>query len=235
MKRRLLCAASLLALMCSGAALAAGIHVAVDIDSARRSGSDTSGTFVTQSGFTSWDMTTFVRTPDPSLTFGDVKLELFGFSADNQSRGRANGGGGGSYDALLADFVYNEGASGRAVALRITGLDVGTYAMQSWHYDSEVSGENYIQIEARNRGDSSSTVILVDQRPFGEEPASFTFDVTAVGQVKEIVFREDDLATVTDPTDSNRARLNGFTLTPEPSSLILLLLATGAFWTCRRG
>lgn len=234
MKQSCVGVVSVLALVCSGPVFAAAINVAVDIDSARLSGSDTSGTIASQSGFTPWDMTTFVRTPAPSLTLNNVKFELFGFSADNQSRVRSAGGGGGPDDALLADFVYNEGASGRAVAIRITGLDVGTYAMQSWHYDSGITGENFIQIEARNEGDLSSTTILVDQRPFGQEPASFTFEVTAVGQVKEIVFREDDVATATDPNDNNRARLNGFTLTPEPASSTLLILGTAAFAIRRR-
>jgi len=233
-KSRLAFLTAVLAFTFNGLAFATSINVAVDIDSTRLSGSDTSGTLATQSDFMSWDMTTFVRTPAPSMTVDGVTFELFGFSADNQSRLRTAGGGGGAYDALLADFVYNEGASGRAVALRITGLDVGTYAMRSWHFDSGVTGENFIQIEARNQGDSSSTVVLVDQRPFGTEPAAFMFDVTAVGQVKEIVFREDDAATATDPTDSNRARLNGFVLTPEPASLTLLLLATGALSIRRR-
>jgi hypothetical protein len=216
------CVAAVIALAFGGSAFAA-VNFAVDIDSTRLSSSDTSGTLATQAGFTSWDLTN-VATGGNLLVLDGVTFEIFGLAAANQSRVRTAGGGGGPYDALLADFVYNESAAGRAVGLRITGLPVGTYSMQSWHYDaSTLTSENFIQIEVRNQGGSAT--ILVDNRPFSTEAASFSFDVTEAGQVKEIIFREDDAATATDPTDSNRARLNGFTLVPEPASLTLLLLA----------
>lgn len=225
-----LSALSILAI--TAAAWAAPVDVAVDIDSTRFSGSDTSGTIKTQSGFTSWDVTN-VGTSGTTLMLDGVTFELFGLSAANQSRLRTAGGGGGPEDSILSDFVYNEGASGRAVGLRITGLDVGTYSMQSWHYDaSTLTSENFIQIEVRNQGGSAD--ILVDQRPFGVDAASFSFQVTAVGQVKEVIFREDDAVTATDPTDSNRARLNGFTLVPEPASLTLLVLGAAGLARRRR-
>jgi hypothetical protein len=211
----------------------AAVNIAVDIDSTRLSGSDTSGTINTQPGFTSWDLTN-VGTSGSTLTLDGVTFEIFGLAAANQSRIRTSGGGG-DYNSVLTDFVYNEGASARAVGLRITGLPVGTYSMQSWHYDASVmNSENYIQIEVRNQNESGSTIVLVDNRPFGTEPASFSFDVTAAGQVKEVIFREDDVATPTDPTDSNRARLNGFTLTPEPASLALLAFAASLAFRRRR-
>lgn len=231
MKAHLVCLVAVFALVIPGSAYAA-VNIAVDIDSTRLGSSDTSGALVTQPGFTSWDLTT-VATSGNLKTIDGLTFEIFGLAAANQSRVRTAGGGGGPYDALLADFVYNEGAAGRAVGLRITGLAVGTYSMQSWHYDSStLTSENFIQIEVRNQGGSST--ILVDNRPFGTEAASFSFDVTEVGQVKEIIFREDDVATATDPVDSNRARLNGFTLTPEPASLSLLLLAGGLALRRRR-
>ena len=222
MKAHLVCFVVVSALVCSAPALAA-VNFAVDIDSTRLSSSDTSGALVTQEGFTSWNLTN-VATGGNTLLLDGVTFEIFGLAAANQSRVRTAGGGGGPYDALLADFVYNEGGSGRAVGLRITGLPVGTFSMQSWHYDATtLTSENFIQIEVRNQGGSAT--ILVDNRPFSTEAAAFSFDVTEAGQVKEIIFREDDAATATDPTDSNRARLNGFTLVPEPASLTLLLLA----------
>lgn len=231
MKRHLACLAAVYVLVFSWPALAA-VNIAVDIDSTRLSGSNTSGTFTTQTGFTSWDLTN-VGTSGSTLTLDGVTFEIFGLAAANQSRVRTSGGGGGACDALLADFVYNEGASGRGIGLRITGLSVGTYAMQSWHYDSGIGGDNFIQVEVRNQGDATWPTVI-SQRPFGLDPASFTFEVTQAGQVKEIVFREADAPTETDPTDSNRARLNGFTLTPEPVSLALVLLAAGVSSIRRR-
>jgi hypothetical protein len=230
MKAHLTCWIAIFALATSGSAYAA-VNFAVDINSTRLGSSDISGTLVTQPGFTPWDLTT-VGTSGSTLALDGITFEIFGLAAANQSRVRTAGGGGGPYNALLADFVYNEGAAGRAVGLRITGLPIGTYSMQSWHYDASVmSTENYIQIEVRNQGGTAT--VLVDNRPFGTEPAAFSFDVTEAGQVKEVIFREDDAATATDPTDSNRARLNGFTLTPEPASLSLLVLA-GCFSLRRR-
>jgi hypothetical protein len=59
---------------------------------------------------------------------------------------------------------------------------------------------------------ANSTSIAADMRPFSVDPITFSFDVTTAGQVREIIFREDDVGTVSDPGDQNRARLNGFTL-----------------------
>jgi hypothetical protein len=222
--RRLFLAAAVAAL--AARAHAAPISVAIDIDSTRTSGSATGGTITTQPGFTSWDVTN-VATAGTTITEQGATFEIFGLNAANASRVRATGDGT-SNNALTTDFVFNEGAQGRAIGLRITGLDVGTYDMQSWHFDSDagvVSAENWIQVEVRNQGGTATTV--VDKFPFGSAPAAFQFDVTAVGQVKEIIFREDDAAGMVDPTDQNRARLNGFTLrtVPEPASLGMALAA----------
>jgi hypothetical protein len=72
--------------------------------------------------------------------------------------------------------------------------------------------------------------------PFGPTPASFQFQVTAAGLVKEIIFREDDAPTATDSGDQNRARLNGFTLVtvPEPATAILLAMGLTALAAPRR-
>jgi hypothetical protein len=205
---------------------AAPINISVDLDTNRTSGTAAgSPPFNTQTGFTSWDVTN-VGTSGTTIAIDGITFELFGLNAANQSRGRTTGSGD-AFDNITRDLVFNEGAQGRGVGLRLTGLDVGTYEMQSWHFDSAVMNvENFIQIEARDQGTSSGTP-LVDMRPFGPTPATFQFSVTAMGQVKEIVFREDDVATATDPTDNNRARLNGFTIRtiPEPGSLALVVSA----------
>jgi hypothetical protein len=205
----------------------APINISVDLDTNRTSGTVTgSPPFNTQTGFTSWDVTN-VGTAGTMITIDGTTFELFGLAAANQSRGRDTGSGD-AFDNLTRDFVFNEGASGRAVGLRVTGLDVGAYEMQSWHFDSVVMNvENFIQVETRDQGVAGSTITHVDMRPFGPTPANFQFNVTAAGQVKEIIFREDDIATATDATDQNRARLNGFTIRtiPEPGSLALVMAA----------
>jgi hypothetical protein len=228
--------AALLPAAFSTNAWAAPINVSVDIDSTRISGTNTTGTITTQPGFTSFD-TTNVGTAGTMINVDGVTFEIFGLAGANQSRIRTAGGGGGPNDSLLTDFVFNEGAGGRAVGLRITGLDVGAYQMQSWHFDSDAgvrANDNFIQVEVRNQGGPGTT--LVDSFPFSENATSFGFSVSTPGQVKEVVFREDDVATTADPTDQNRARLNGFTIRtiPEPASLALVVAAClAAFF--RRG
>jgi hypothetical protein len=228
-------AAALCAAQVGGAAT-----IAIDIDSTRLSGTDVSGTLTTQPGFTSWDLTTFTQPAapavGPTITEQGITFEIFGTSANN-SRIRTAGGGGGSENNILTDFVFNEGASGRAVGLRITNLPIGRYGMQSWHFDSGIAAsENFIQVEVRDQGGPAT--LLVDKFPFGTSPAYFAFDVTSVGQVREIIFREDDVANPAgDNVDQNRARLNGFTLAsiPEPSTLALAGVALGlAAWRARR-
>jgi hypothetical protein len=205
-------------------AMAAPISVAIDVDSTR---STTGGPITTQPGFTSWDLTN-VATAGTTIAEQGATFEIFGLAAANQSRFRAVGDGT-YFDALTRDLVFNEGASGRAIGLRITGLDVGIYQMRSWHFDSDpnvLMTENWIQVEVRNQGGSATT--LVDKFPFGSTPAFFKFEVTAAGQVKEIIFREDDAPGAVDLVDQNRARLNGFTLktAPEPASIGMALAAT---------
>jgi hypothetical protein len=231
MRRNLVITAAALAAMLTAAlssnVAAAPINISVDIDSTRISGTNTTGTITTQPGFTSFD-TTNVGTSGTMTTVDGITFEIFGLAAANQSRVRTAGGGGGPNDSLLTDFVFNEGATGRAVGLRISGLDVGAYQMQSWHFDSDAgvrANENFIQVEVRNQGGTGTT--LVDSFPFSENATSFGFSVSTPGQVKEVVFREDDVATTADPTDQNRARLNGFTIRtiPEPGSLVLIVAA----------
>jgi hypothetical protein len=224
--RRLFLAAFLAALVAR--AEAAPIRVGIDIDSTRTSGSATGGTITTQPGFTSWDLTN-VTTSGTTISEQGATFEIFGLAAANASRVRSTGANV-AFRPMTSDFVFNESstAQGRAVGLRITGLDVGLYSMRSWHFDSDptvLNTENWIQVEVRNQGGPATTV--VDKFPFSGTPALFQFEVTAVGQVKEIIFREDDAAGTTDLVDQNRARLNGFILqtAPEPATLAMGLVA----------
>lgn len=201
------------------------IDISIDIDSTRKSGSDITGTLTTQPGFISWDVTN-VGTSGTTIVQQGVTFELFGLAAVNQSRWRATGDGGPN-NGLTTDFVFNDGAD-RAVGLRITGLDEGFYDMQSWHFDSGVSvtGANeFNQVEVRNQGDAfNASQIVVDNFQFSGAPTAFVVPVTAPGQIKEIIFRED--------STTNRARLNAFHIAnsvPEPAALSLVTLLAFVF------
>lgn len=214
----------------------AAVNIAIDIDSTRTSGSATDGLIATQPGFVSWDLTNVIGAGGSTITEQGATFEIFGIS-NNQSRYRATGGGGSEND-LLTDFVFNEGAQGRAVGLRISGLPAGLYAMQSWHYDSTstvIDTENFIQVEVRDPG--GSPTILVDKFPFQTAPTTFQLQIDSDGQVKEVIFREDDEANPAgDAGDQNRARLNGFTLVtvPEPASMGLSIIGIVLLGALRR-
>jgi hypothetical protein len=221
--------ASCLMLGLSGSALA--IDVDVDIDSMRTSGAATAGPIATQSGFTSWDLTN-LGTAGSTIRLDGITFELFGLNAANQSRIRLTGtpavpnGGGGPMNDLLADFVFNEGANGRAIGLRMTNLPVGSYDMQSWHFDATIDPMEATEVEVRDQGQMGPGTILATAVPWGDTPIEFSFDVTTPGQVREVIFRESSAG--------NRARLNGFTLFSEvpPPPIIELTLqvntSTGA-------
>jgi hypothetical protein len=107
--------------------------------------------------------------------------------------------------------------------------------MKTWHYDglgiivgNQDFSPNFVQIEVRNQGESSPPPII-DKFPFGFAPAEFQFGVTAIGQVKEIIVREDGLGLP-------RSRLNAFTLIsiPEPTGSTLAAIALANFMTFRR-
>jgi hypothetical protein len=210
--RRRAAATCALALSCyvtagiSTSALA--VDIAVDLDSTRLSGTDTTGPIVTQTGFTSWDLTN-VGTDGTTTTIDGVTFEIFGLNAANQSRIRLTGtppvpnGGGGALNDLLADFVFNEGAEGRAIGLRINGLPVGTHSVQSWHFDAGVGTPENTQVEIRNQGEAQDpSQTLLTGVPWSQSPIEFLVDVRQPGEVKEIIFRESSAG--------NRARLSGF-------------------------
>jgi hypothetical protein len=207
------------------------LDIKVDIDSRRTSGSDTSESISTQSGYTSWDLTN-VLANGSTITVDGVTFEIFGLAAANQSRNRgATGGGGGPLNNALTDLVFNEGVAGRFVGLRISNLPLGIYAMQSWHYDSfstVISTENFTQVEVQTQGVSGSTVTYADNVPFSTTAIPFLVHVTSPGEVKEIIFREDDVPTATDPVDQNRARLNAFTLLSPVELTLEVNTTTGA-------
>jgi hypothetical protein len=210
----------------AGRSFAGPVNIAVDIDSTVVIPSNGSAppAVETQPGFTSWDLTNIGTTATKSV--GGVTFTVFGFLLPGQSRYRnallpSDIPG----DFLLRDLVYNETFDNCFIGLRIAGLDVGTYAMQSWHYDGlhnvlDAGNTNFIQIEVRNQGEPSPPPI-VDHFAFQMAPATFQFTVDAPGQVKEIIFRED--------SSKDATRLNGFTLVtvPEPTTAWLTVIALG--------
>jgi hypothetical protein len=209
----------------AGRSNASPVNIAVDIDSVfvLPGTGPTPAAVETQPGFTSWDLTG-VGVLGATKTVDGVTFTLFGFSSSFQSRYRNSqlptdvpG------DFLLRDFVFNETQDDCFIGLRISGLDVGAFAMQSWHYDGlhnvlDAGNSNFIQIEVRNQSEPSPPAV-VDHFAFSMMPATFQFSVDAPGQVKEIIFREDSL--------KNATRLNGFKLisVPEPSTILVVTAA----------
>ena len=208
------CVVSWIALGFSSSSFA--LDIKVDLDSMRTSGTATAGPLSTQAGFTSWD-TTNVGTDGTTITVEGVTFEVFGLNAANQSRVRTNAngtlnGGGGTFNDILGDFVFNEGADGRAIGLRITNLPVGMYTMQSWHHDLTIATPEVTQVEIRNQGDPvDPSQIVVPASLWSNSPLQYPLAITTPGQVREVIFRESSAG--------NRARFNGFTLSDVPPPL----------------
>ena len=190
---------------------ASAVVIMVDVNSTN---GDTP--LVTQPGFTSYDAGPGAggATAERTITVDGVDITFFG--GIDGSRQRTTGGGG-EYDALLRDFVFNDGA-GAAVALRLANLPLGTYDVASFHYDSLGGTPGMIQVEVRNQGVQNAQ-ILADAVPFSPEPVRYQITVDEAGEVLELVFRDDDPV-------NNRSRLNGFTIqtVPEPTAAGALLV-----------
>ena len=193
--------------------------IMLDVDSTQGGGALT-----TQEGFTSYNAGAGPAgsPPEGSITVDGVTLTFFG--GLDGSRHRATGGGG-AYDSLLRDFMFNDGA-GAGVGLRLEGLPLGTYDVQSFHFDGGAGITGTIQVEVRNPGGVST--ILADAVPFSTEPIAYQVTVDEEGEVLELVFREDD--------DLNRSRLNGIMIqpVPEPGAAGALALGTMALSLRRR-
>ena len=204
------------ALFCVAGASRAAV-IMLDIDSTQN------GTpITTQEGFTSYDAGSGPAgsPPEGSIEVDGVTLTLFG--GLDGSRHRATGGGG-QYDALLRDFVFNDGA-GAAVGLRLTGLPLAVYDVESFHFDGGAGITGTIQVEVRNPGGQST--ILADAVPFSTEPIRYQITVDEEGEVLELVFREDDTL--------NRSRLNGIIIQPVPEPATAGVLVIGALGLLHR-
>lgn len=214
---------------------AAAVVIQVDVDSTYNN-TEPPNPITTQPGFTSYDAGSGAggATAQRTITVDGVDITFFGGIDGSRHRDEVDvpsgGGGGGAYDALLRDFVYNDG-NGAAVALRLVNLPLGTYDVTSWHWDSLPGTPGMTQVEVRNQGVASSTIILANEVPFSQEPIRYQITVDQEGEVLELIFRDDDASTT-----SGRSRLNGFTIetVPEPTAAGTLLIAAGVCLTRRR-
>ena len=207
---------------------AASADIKVDIDSSN------TNPVTTQAGFASFNAgstATDAQTVAP-LTVDGVTFTLFGGLDGSRNRALNATITGDPYESLLRDFVFNDATSttqGAGIGLRIEGLAVGVYDVQSFHYDAAANTSGSVQIEVRDRDVAGSTVILVDNAPFRPEPYAYQIEVTHPGQVLELVFREDD--------SLDRSRLNGFIIAPavpEPGTAASLGALVGVLGAGRR-
>ena len=218
MKMRLL-VAGLLSL--GVARSASAVTIMLDVDSTYNNVAGTTNPIVTMPGFASYDAGSGAggATAERSIDVDGVTITFFGgIDGSRQRNDDVGGGGGGTYDALLRDFVFNDG-NGAAVALRLTNLPLGTYNVTSWHWDSLPGTPGNTQVEVRNPGGAASRIILADEVPFSQDPIRYQITVDLEGEVLELVFRDDDASTT-----AGRSRLNGFVIetVPEPTSAAVI-------------
>src|SRR5687767_5183284 len=230
MKLRILAAALLLLGL---AQVAPAVVIRVDVDSTHNETGQPANPIITQAGFTSYDAGTGAggATAERSIVVDGVTIQFFGGLDGSRHRDESDvptgGGGGGPFDALLRDFVFNDG-NGAAVAIRLTGLPLGTYDVQSWHWDSLPGTPGNTQVEVRNQG-VANTQILANEVPFSQDPIRYQITVDEEGEILELVFRDDDAITT-----GGRSRLNGFTIQTVPEPTSVAVIGTGAFALCLR-
>ena len=227
MKLRILSAALLLLGL---AQVAPAVVIMVDVDSTYNTPATAPpNPIVTLPGFTSYDAGSGAggATAERSIVVDGVTITFFGGIDGSRQRNDDVGGGGGPYDALLRDFVFNDG-NGAAVALRLAGLPLGTYNVTSWHWDSLAGTPGMTQVEVRNQG-VANTQILANEVPFSPDPIRYQITVDEPGEVLELVFRDDDASTT-----SGRSRLNGFIIETVPEPTTAGVMAVGALALCLR-
>jgi len=207
-----------------GTAAHAATVYAIDIDTTRVGGADTSGPLATESGWTSLDATNPASSNGASVTIDGVNFSIA--SADG-SRVRHTGGSLSPND-LTGDFVFDDGA-GQAVLLLFGGagdLQAGTWQVEMWAWDetSPIGGD----LIAAYRTNNAETIVTSTATPDPVNPAAvFTFESDGASTY-DVFFRENNA--------NNRARLNAvrLTLIPEPSSALLMLGGLGTFLLRRR-
>ena len=213
---------------------ASAVVIMVDVDSTHNETGQPANPIITQPGFTSYDAGSGAGgvTAERSMVVDGVTIDFFGGIDGSRHRDETDvpsgGGGGGEYDALLRDFVFNDG-NGAAVAIRLTGLPLGTYDVTSWHWDSLPGTPGVTQVEVRNPGGAASRIILADEVPFSQDPIRYQITVDQEGEVLELVFRDDDAITT-----SGRSRLNGFIIETVPEPTSAAVMGMGALALCLR-
>lgn len=126
-----------------------------------------------------------------SITIDGVAMKLFGVAGNRFRSGPGS--------ALQSDFGFVDGYNA-SMGVRFSGLPVGKYKIESWHYDYGHPGA--VDLEWRRVGGSSK--VMTTNRTFQTSPAIYTVEVTKPGDYEFVVHAGGAF---------NRARLNGFRLT----------------------
>ncbi|MBK1833109.1 PEP-CTERM sorting domain-containing protein [Roseibacillus ishigakijimensis] len=216
----------LLGLSLLGAGVAQAVTYAIDIDSTRLSGGDTSGVIDTAPGFASLDAT---NGGSAAVEVNGINFQLFTVGGNaSRLRPASSTGAGGTATALTRDFVFEDGGSA-AVGILIGGagdLPVGIYRVEVWAWDADPNSISPVIVASRRNNAET-----IHTESFGSHATDpFVFELESDGvSAYDIFVREN--------SDSNRARLNAVRITtiPEPSSLVLGLGALlGALGVRRR-
>ena len=182
---------------------------AIDFDSTRLSGSNTSGAIDTETGFTSLDTT---NGGSATVTVDSIAFTLFTTNV-NASRVRSGP------NALTRDFIFEEGGPNNAVGILIGGagdLAAGDWRVEVWGWDSGINTSDLDSMIVGSRRGGAETIHTTDWAGSPTDPFVFTLNSDGVGAY-DVFVRENNA--------TNRARMSAIRLTqiPEPGSSSLVL------------
>jgi len=128
-------------------------------------------------------------TSGASVSAGNLTFTLLGAGMDN--RNRSSGGD------LLKDFAFAQ-----TLTLRIEGLPVGNFDVETWHYDGGTF-DGAVDIDVREQGQSNGTRVVTGFAFSGTSTSPASFQISSDGATTyEIVIREN-------PSTFRLTRLNG--------------------------
>lgn len=194
---------------------------AIDIDTQRVGGADTSSTINTGSGFSSLDVTANAQTASVDVNGVTFSLASVAGSGNSRNRGAID-----NLTDLTRDFVYEDGPSAAIVMLfgGAGDLAAGTWQVEVWASDDD----RYPLVTSivGLRTNSSESIQTSTFAGSQTDPYTFTFESDGVSAY-DVFVREN--------SSNNRARLNAVRLTqiPEPSSA-MMLMGVAAFAFVRR-